>query len=121
MLVVDDNADAADMLGLALRAQGHDVLVVHDPVSALQAAPAFKPDVAVLDIGLPAIDGYELAARLRELLGAWPCRLFALTGYGRDADKSRSKQVGFEVHLVKPVNVDKLLAMVAGPTVSAAD
>jgi PAS domain S-box-containing protein len=112
VLVVDDNADAADMLGLALRAQGHDVVVAHDPVAALKAVDDFEPDVAVLDIGLPAMDGYELAGHLRARLGAKPCRLIALTGYGQERDKARSRDAGFAVHLVKPVDVDGLLKLI---------
>ncbi len=112
VLVVDDNADAADMLGLALRAQGHQVVVAHDPVAALNSLEGFTPDVAVLDIGLPVMDGYELAARMRERLGEGRCRLYALTGYGLETDRARSKAAGFEMHLVKPVNIDRLLALV---------
>ncbi|HEY0856556.1 MAG TPA: ATP-binding protein [Albitalea sp.] len=112
VLVVDDNADAADMLGLALRAQGHEVVVAHDPITALKSLDGFTPDVAVLDIGLPVMDGYELAARLRERLGEGRCRLYALTGYGLESDRMRSKAAGFDLHLVKPVNIDRLLALV---------
>jgi PAS domain S-box-containing protein len=113
VLVVDDNADAADMLGLALKAQGHEVVVAHDPVAALKAVDGFTPDVAVLDIGLPAMDGYELAGHLRARLGTRPCRLIALTGYGQERDKLRSRDAGFAVHLVKPVDVDGLLSLVS--------
>ncbi len=115
VLIVDDNADAADLLGLALRALGYEVLVTHEPLAALAAAARFKPDAAVLDIGLPVIDGYELAARLRDVLGPATCRLLALTGYGRDVDRARAKAAGFEVHLVKPVDVDRLAGLLAAP------
>jgi PAS domain S-box-containing protein len=113
VLVVDDNADAADMLGLALKSQGHEVVVAHDPVAALKAVDGFAPDVAVLDIGLPAMDGYELAGHLRARMGTRPCRLIALTGYGQERDKLRSRDAGFAVHLVKPVDVDGLLSLIA--------
>jgi CheY-like chemotaxis protein len=122
VLVVDDNVDAAEMLGMVLREQGHRVLVVHDPVAALKAARSFRPEVAVLDIGLPVMDGYELAARLRVELGAHACRLIALTGYGQETDRVRSLGAGFEAHLVKPVDFAQLAALVgarAAPQVGA--
>lgn len=112
VLVVDDNEDPADMLGMALLERGHVVMVAYDPINALMAASTFRPHVAVLDIGLPGIDGYELAGRLRAQLGDAPCRLLALTGYGLDKDKARSKQAGFEEHLVKPVDMERLLALI---------
>jgi len=108
IMVVDDNADAAEMLGLLLMAHGHQVEVFNDPVSALEAAGRMHPDIAVLDIGLPVLDGYELAVRLRALLGDHPCRLVALSGYGQDADRSRSEQAGFERHLVKPITPEQV-------------
>ncbi|HUG25701.1 ATP-binding protein [Piscinibacter sp.] len=115
VLVVDDNVDGADLLGHLLRAAGHQVQVLNDPVSALQALDAFAPDVAVLDIGLPVMDGYELAARLRERLAGRPCRFIALTGYGQDADRGRSQHAGFEQHLVKPVDPDRVVEVVGLP------
>jgi CheY-like chemotaxis protein/anti-sigma regulatory factor (Ser/Thr protein kinase) len=114
ILVVDDNADAADMLGHLLQASGHRVKVVYDPVAALQAIDAFKPDVAILDIGLPVTDGYDLAIRLRERLGRAACCFVALTGYGQEADRDRSLAAGFERHLVKPVDPAAVLAVVQG-------
>jgi len=114
VLLVDDNADAVDTLALALGAQGHDVRVAHDPAAALRLLEHFKPDVAVLDIGLPVMDGYELAMRLREQLGGHDCRLFALTGYSQESDRRRSAEAGFELHLVKPVDVDRLITLVNG-------
>lgn len=113
VLVVDDNADAADTLGLTLRAQGHEVKVAHDPAAALAAVETFVPDVAVLDIGLPAMDGYELGARLREVVGCGTCRFIALTGYSQESDHRRSNEAGFHHHLVKPVDLDLLTALVA--------
>ncbi len=114
VLLVDDNADAVDTLALALGAQGHDVKVAHDPAAALRLVEDFKPDVAVLDIGLPVMDGYELAMRLRQQLGEQACRLFALTGYSQEGDRRRSVEAGFELHLVKPVDVDRLITLVNG-------
>ncbi|MGZ5747842.1 MAG: ATP-binding protein, partial [Caldimonas sp.] len=111
VLVVDDNEDAADLLAETLRFAGHEVTVAHDPLGALAELAHADPEVAVLDIGLPVMDGYELASRVRQ---AKPdCRLVALTGYGQDHDVARSKQAGFEHHLVKPVDVDELLRIVS--------
>jgi PAS domain S-box-containing protein len=118
VLLVDDNADAVEMLALAVSSSGHEVRVALEPAAALQLVDDFKPDVAVLDIGLPVIDGYELAVRLRERLAGHPCRFIALTGYSQQSDRQRSADAGFEQHLVKPVDVDDLLALL-GPTADA--
>jgi CheY-like chemotaxis protein len=112
VLLVDDNVDAAELLGRWLAEMGHEVKVLHDPAQALQAAAGFAPEVALLDIGLPVIDGYELAQRLREVLrGQPPCRLVALSGYGQEGDRARSQAAGFELHLVKPVQPQALLQL----------
>jgi CheY-like chemotaxis protein/anti-sigma regulatory factor (Ser/Thr protein kinase) len=108
VLVVDDNVDAADTLADVLRKVGYDVMVAHDAPTALHVAAEFKPAIALLDIGLPVMDGYELARRLRSTLGE-PLRLIAVSGYGADADLARSRAAGFEVHLGKPVNFDTLV------------
>jgi signal transduction histidine kinase/ActR/RegA family two-component response regulator len=113
VLLVDDNSDAADLLAEALREVGHQVEVANDPVAALEAAQHFNPEVAILDIGLPVMDGYELAAQLRACPGLARCRLIALTGYGQEHDRARSKSGGFERHLVKPVELDELIVVVA--------
>ncbi len=104
VLVVDDNADAADALGEALACFGHDVRVVHDAPAALHLARGFRPELALLDIGLPGMSGWELGERLRVVLGE-AVRLVAVTGYGLDADRARSREAGFEAHLVKPVDL----------------
>jgi CheY-like chemotaxis protein len=114
VMVVDDNVDGADTLARLLAAHGHDVRVFHEPVAALAAVPDFLPDLAVLDIGLPVLDGYEVARRLRELLDGHPCRLVALTGYGLPADREHSARAGFDTHLVKPVNPDLVVRLAAG-------
>ena len=106
ILVVDDNQDAAEMLAAALRMKGHVTMVAHDAPAALDMAPGFIPDVAFLDIGLPVMDGYELAARLRELPGLSGIRLIAVTGYGQESDRRKSQVAGFHHHLVKPVDLD---------------
>ena len=114
VMIVDDNVDGADTLARLLAAHGHDVRVFHEPVAALAAVPDFLPDLAVLDIGLPVLDGYEVARRLRELLDGHPCRLVALTGYGLPADREHSARAGFDTHLVKPVNPDLVVRLAAG-------
>lgn len=111
VLVVDDNVDAAEMLGELLRAYGHDVTVVHHPDDALAVARDLSPHIGLLDIGLPGMDGYELAKQLKEVVPA--CRLIALTGYGQEADRLRGADAGFVAHLVKPADINELLAVMA--------
>jgi signal transduction histidine kinase/CheY-like chemotaxis protein len=108
ILIVDDNEDAAEMLALSLAALGHTTRVAHDGPAALRLALDFEPHVALLDIGLPVMDGYDLAKRFRDddVLGR--VRLVALTGYGRRSDRRQSREAGFEGHLVKPVDVHEL-------------
>jgi signal transduction histidine kinase/ActR/RegA family two-component response regulator len=113
VLVVDDNVDAAQMLHELLAQLGHEAAVAHDGAAALLVAGAFQPDVAVLDIGLPAMDGYELARRLRAQRGASALRLIAVTGYGQDADRMRAQAAGFDHHLIKPIAADALVALLA--------
>ncbi|HUR39776.1 MAG TPA: ATP-binding protein [Verrucomicrobiae bacterium] len=108
ILLVDDNADGRDTLALALTALGHEVHTAADAFEALNIAPSCRPDVAVLDIGLPVMDGYELANRLRELDGR-PIRMIAVTGYGQPSDKARTRAAGFSAHFVKPVDLDTLV------------
>ena len=110
VLVVDDNEDAAMLLADVLRAQGWPVAVAFDGLQALSMIESFAPDVAVLDIGLPVMDGYELAARIRERLGSRSPRLLAVTGYGQEEDRKHATAAGFARHLVKPVSTDALLA-----------
>jgi signal transduction histidine kinase len=109
IMVVDDNEDAARALGEGLELLGHKVKVVFSAPDALVLAPQFCPDVSVLDIGLPGMDGYELATRLRELDGARSMRLFAVTGYGQDADRQQAMNAGFEQHLTKPIDLTRLI------------
>ncbi len=113
ILVVDDNEDARGLLADILSQLGHDVRAVGDGPQALAMVREFTPDVAVLDIGLPGMDGYELAAQLRHALPAAPVRLIALSGYGQSSDRERSKAAGFDGHLVKPVEVRRLLDAIA--------
>ena len=112
ILVVDDNHDSASLLGEILKRLGETVEVASDGPAALDKARSWAPDLALLDIGLPAMDGYELGARLRQQQSA--IRLIALTGYGQDADHARSQDAGFEAHLVKPVDVARLRDAIEG-------
>lgn len=107
VLVVDDNADAAQMIGDALGAAGDLVRVALDGPSALTEAAAFQPDVALLDLGLPVMDGYELGQELRAQLRRPPA-LIAVTGYGQEEDRQRSRAAGFYEHVVKPVDLEAL-------------
>ena len=115
VLVVDDNFDAADSLGQMLRLQGHEVKIAHDGPAALELAAAFAPDVALLDIGLPGMNGLELARRLRQLEGLQDILLIAQTGWGQEEDRIRSRHAGFDHHLVKPLG----LGSVAGALCNA--
>jgi CheY-like chemotaxis protein len=111
VLLVDDNVDAVDVLAESLRSFGHEVETAQDGPEALRVAASFRPHTAILDLGLPVMDGYELAVKLRELLASCPPRLVALTGYGQESDKARSREAGFDVHLVKPVDLATIVAL----------
>ena len=103
ILVVDDNVDAADSIAMLLNMEGHETRAVNTARAALLAVPDFKPEVVLLDIGLPEMDGYEVARRLREQNGRHRMRLVAVTGYGQPADRRRAQAAGFDEHMVKPV------------------
>ncbi len=113
VLVVDDNEDAAMLLSEVLRFDGHEVMVAHDGIRALEASVNFVPEVALLDIGLPTMDGYELAKHLRNRYPSSDLRLIAVTGYGEEKDKARSRIAGFDEHLIKPVDMDRVLELLA--------
>ena len=115
VLVVEDDEDSALLLAEILGDHGYAVEVAHDGASALEKAITFQPEVAVLDVGLPDMDGYQLAAKLRQLdLARSPAglRLIALTGYGGDEERVRSRAAGFDVHLVKPILPDALASAI---------
>jgi PAS domain S-box-containing protein len=116
VLVVDDNEDAAETLGEALRTLGHRVQVASDAPEALAMATDYVPEVALLDLGLPVIDGCELAQRLRLQPGWSHVRLIALTGYGLERDRQRTRRAGFDAHLVKPVDLRTLHAALQSGT-----
>ena len=103
--MVDDNTDAAETLAMVVRLHGHEVQVAADGPSGLAAAQAMEPDVVFLDIGMPGMNGYEVATRLRTMPGTRAAVLVALTGWGTAEDRSRSQAAGFDVHLTKPVDL----------------
>ena len=113
ILVVDDNRDSADSMLLLLRALGHEVRACYHGEDALVLAPRFRPDLVLLDIGLPGIDGYEVARRLRETREGTALVLAAMSGFGREADRRRAREAGFDHHLVKPVDPDALETLLA--------
>lgn len=113
VLVVDDNVDAAMMLATILARWGHQVHMVHDGPAAMQVVHSYRPEVLLLDIGLPGLDGFEIARRLRQESGLGGLVLVALTGYGREEDRRRSREVGFDYHLQKPVDLDALQGLLA--------
>jgi signal transduction histidine kinase/ActR/RegA family two-component response regulator len=113
ILVVDDNADATEMLALLLQGAGYDVRTAADAEAALVAIEAWHPELAVLDIGLPGMDGHELAVRIRMKWQPAQLKLIALTGYGRDSDREHALKSGFDVHLTKPAESEHLLEEIA--------
>lgn len=108
LLVVDDNKDAAESMSMLLEMWGHEVAFAYDGPSALETAEQWQPEAVFLDIGLPGMDGYEVAERLRELPHAKDAVLIAITGYGQEDDRQRSRRAGIDHHLVKPVAPDAL-------------
>jgi len=108
VLVVDDNVDSADSIAMLLQVSGHDVRVAYSGPDALERAAEYQPDIVLLDIGLPGMDGYEVARRLRAHTQLEKVKLIAVTGYGQDADRLQSQEAGFDYHLVKPVDAQKL-------------
>jgi CheY-like chemotaxis protein len=114
VLVCDDNVDAADILGILLRAQGHDVKVVYDGLACVRAAMEWKPMVAFLDIGMPDVSGFDIAQQLRKHLGR-AIRLVALTAYTGIECRQQASRAGFDVHLTKPAPFDRIVALAANP------
>jgi CheY-like chemotaxis protein len=120
VLVADDNQDAADSLAMVLQLSGHEVRVAHGGRAALTLAQTFRPDVALLDIGMPDLNGYEVAKELRRELGGSGIFLIALTGWGQDDDRQRAKDAGFDHHLTKPLDLDTLETLLANCTAISA-
>jgi len=112
LLVVDDNKDAAESMSMLLEMWGHEVAFAYDGPSALETAKRWKPEAVFLDIGLPGMDGYQVAERLRALPQAREAVLIAITGYGQEDDRLRSRRAGIDHHLVKPVAPDTLRSLV---------
>lgn len=108
LMVIDDNKDAAESMSMLLELWGHEVMCAYDGQSALEAATTFQPDAVFLDIGLPGMDGYEIAERMRELPSVAKTVLVAITGYGQDEDRRRSREAGIDHHLIKPVAPETL-------------
>ena len=116
VLIVDDNEDAADLLQESLRELGYATVVAHDGAAALRAVEGVHPDVALLDLSLPQMDGFELAARLRAHPSLGALKLVAVTGYGQESDRRRSAEAGFAEYLVKPVSVAQVHEAIARVT-----
>jgi CheY-like chemotaxis protein len=113
VLLVDDNHDAADTTSMLLELLGYTVRVAYDPAAALELISEFDPDAAVLDIGLPGMNGYELAAAMRAEPHHFAGLLIALTGYGEQKDKEHALRAGFDAHLTKPADTERLLQLLA--------
>jgi CheY-like chemotaxis protein len=113
ILVVDDNPDSALSLAMMLSIMGHDTRTAHDGESAVSTAESFRPDVVLLDIGLPKLNGYEVAQRIRTSSWGESMFLIAVTGWGQDEDRQRSSEVGLNVHMVKPVEPSALQKLLA--------
>jgi CheY-like chemotaxis protein len=113
VLLVDDNVDAVESMEILLQAFGYEVATAIHPDLALAQLESFAPAAAVIDIGLPGMDGYQLATEIRRRLAGKPMRLIAFTGYGGADDIARATVAGFDAHLVKPVEIDRLLAALA--------
>jgi CheY-like chemotaxis protein/two-component sensor histidine kinase len=118
VLIVDDNEDAASMLADVLERAGHQTVTAHDGPSALRIAERFRPELALLDLGLPVMDGFELARQFRVTPALEKTRLIAVTGYGQEHDRRASTEAGFDAHLVKPVDIDALQRLVAAAPAS---
>jgi two-component system, chemotaxis family, CheB/CheR fusion protein len=111
VLVVDDNVDAAQSLGMLLKLSGQEVSIAHDGHDGIQKAREFRPDLVLLDIGMPVMDGYEVCRRLRQDPGTQDAILIALTGWGLEEDRQRALQEGFDRHLVKPIELHTLMKL----------
>ena len=120
VLVADDNVDAAESMAMLLELAGHDVRVVHDGLAAVKVAEAFQPEIVLLDIGMPTLNGYEAARRIRDLDPDRKIRLVAISGYAQQEDRIQSKEAGFDLHLVKPVDTRVLRDFIAKPLSSQA-
>ena len=113
VLLVDDSVDAAEAMSMLLETLGHEIRVMHDGPSALAMVDDFAPDVVILDIGLPGMDGFEVARQMRMRAATKAALMIALTGYGADSDKKQAHDAGFDHHLVKPVSFTAIETLIA--------
>jgi CheY-like chemotaxis protein len=113
VLIADDNFDAAESLAMLIDGDGHRVMTAHDGEAAVQMFAERKPDVALLDIGMPKLDGYEVARRIRAMPQGGSALLIAVTGWGQAGDRTRSAEAGFDHHLTKPVDYDVLAKLIS--------
>jgi CheY-like chemotaxis protein len=116
VLVVDDNMDTALSLAMLLKTAGHETFTAHDGLAAIESADAQRPDVVLLDIGLPKIDGREVCRRIRSQPWGKKMIVIAVTGWGQDEDRRKSEDAGFDGHLVKPVDYDRLAELLRSST-----
>lgn len=115
ILIADDNHDAADSLSMLFKLSGHDVFVAHTGAQALVAADQYRPDVALIDIGMPEMDGYEVARRIREEAWGAQIMLIAVTGWGEAEDKRLALAAGFDRHMTKPIDPEELERLLQNP------
>jgi CheY-like chemotaxis protein len=118
ILVVDDNQDSADSIAILLRTMGNEVRSAHDGLEAVDAAAEFQPDIVLLDLGLPKLNGFDAARRIREQPGGQERVLIALTGWGQEEDRCRTKDAGFDHHLTKPIDFEVLRELLAASKIS---
>jgi PAS domain S-box len=116
VLVVDDNVDSAQSLAMIMKILGHDARVVHDGLAAVAAAEEFVPEIILMDIGMPKLDGYEACSRIRTLSAKPRPFMIALTGWGQEEDRRRCREAGFDLHLVKPIDAQTLIRALESPT-----
>jgi CheY-like chemotaxis protein len=114
ILIVDDNSDAAASLAMLLDISGHDTYTAHDGLEALDAFERYRPEVILLDIGLPKLSGHDVCRRIRERPGGGDVVIIALTGWGQESDRRKSQDAGFDDHLVKPVDYAALMDLLSG-------
>jgi CheY-like chemotaxis protein len=115
VLIVDDNADSTESLALLLSRRGHEVCAANDGLRAIELGREFRPDLVLLDIGMPGLNGYETCQRIRKQPWGSGITLVAVTGWGQEQDRRMARSVGFDAHLVKPLDLDVLLSLVANP------
>ena len=117
VLVVEDEADSRECLKLLLETEGHQVALTDNGAAALEEIARFRPDIALVDVGLPGMDGYEVARRARSLPGGKELKLIAITGYGGDKHRRRAKSAGFDMHVVKPISYEQLARFFSSPDI----